>query len=149
MLFTITTTATPATDLGYLLHKNPARLQLVELAFGNAHVFYPEATQSRCTAALMLEVDPVQLVRGRGPSGESAALEQYVNDKPYIASSLMSVAISRVYGSALAGNSRERHQLADTPFHSSSESAQFHHGAANSSFASSSSQFAIRCRAPA
>ncbi len=115
MLLTITTTATPATDLGYLLHKNPSRPQVVELTFGNAHVFYPEATAQRCTAALLLDVDPIGLVRGRsGPSSEGGALEQYVNDKPYVASSLMSVAISRAFGSALSGNSKERPELADT-----------------------------------
>lgn len=65
MLLTITSTTPPATDLGYLLHKNPARVQTFELGFGNAHVFYPEATPERCTAALLLEVDPVRLVRGR------------------------------------------------------------------------------------
>jgi hypothetical protein len=82
MLLTLTTTAAPATDLGYLLGKNPARLQTFELAFGKAHVFYPEASATRCTAALVLEVDPVGLVRGRrGPAGEGGALEQYVNDR--------------------------------------------------------------------
>lgn len=115
VLLTITTTAAPATDLGYLLHKNPSRPQVVALTFGNAHVFYPEATAQRCTAALLLDVDPIGLVRGRsGPSGEGGALEQYVNDKPYVASSLMSVAISRAFGSALSGNSKERPELADT-----------------------------------
>ena len=102
MLLTLTTTAAPATDLGYLLAKNPARLHTFDLAFGKAHVFYPEATPERCTAALMLEVDPVGLVRGRqGPAGEGGALEQYVNDRPYVASSFLSVAIARVLGSAL------------------------------------------------
>src|SRR5919201_4756519 len=114
MLLTITTTAAPATNLGYLLAKNPARLHTFELAFGKAHVFYPEATPDRCTAALMLEVDPVGLVRGRrGPAGEGGALEQYVNDRPYVASSFMSVAISDVFGTAMAGRSKERPELAD------------------------------------
>ena len=110
MLLTITTTRRPATDLGYLLHKNPARPQSKELAFGTAHVFYPEATDDRCTAALLLEVDPVALVRGKGgaQSSPSFSLGQYVNDRPYAASSLMSVAIAQVYSSALAGTSRER-----------------------------------------
>src|SRR5438309_10200505 len=116
MLLTLTTTAAPATDLGYLLAKNPARLHTFDLAFGRAHVFYPEATPERCTAALMLEVDPVGLVRGRhGPAGEGGALEQYVNDRPYVASSFLSVAIAEVFGSALAGKSKERPQLVDTP----------------------------------
>ena len=116
MLLTIGTTATPATDLGYLLAKNPARLHTFELAFGKVHVFYPEASLELCTAALLLEVDPVGLVRGRkGPAGEGGALEQYVNDRPYVASSFLSVAIAQVFGSALSGNSRERPELANTP----------------------------------
>lgn len=113
MLLTVTTTHRPATDLGFLLHKNPARPQAFDLAFGRAHVFYPEANESRCTAALLLDVDPVGLVRGpRGPAGEGFALEQYVNDRPYVASSLMSVAIAQVFASALHGTSRERAELA-------------------------------------
>ena len=102
MLLTITNLQPPATDLGYLLHKNPARVQSFELAFGQAHVFYPEAADDRCTAALLLDVDPVGLVRGRGgPAWEGRALEQYVNDRPYVASSFLSVAIAGVYGSSL------------------------------------------------
>src|SRR3954463_8429063 len=113
MLLTVSTTATPATDLGYLLAKNPARLHSFDLAFGKAHVFYPEARVDRCTAALMLEVDPVGLVRDRrGPAGEGGALEQYVNDRPYVASSFLSVAIARVLGSALGGRSKDRPELA-------------------------------------
>lgn len=113
MLLTITTSHLPATDLGYLLHKNPRRPQAFELSFGRAHVFYPEATLERCTAALLLEVDPVGLVRDRrGPAGEGFALEQYVNDRPYVGSSFLSVAIAQVYGSALGGTSKERPALA-------------------------------------
>src|SRR5207249_1122854 len=86
MLLMITNTEPPATDLGYLLRKHPARLQSFELAFGQAHVFYTEASDERCTAALLLDIDPVGLVRNRrGPAGESHALEQYVNDRPYVA----------------------------------------------------------------
>jgi len=116
MLLTITNTQPPATDLGYLLSKNPARLQSFDLAFGQAHVFYTEASDERCTAALLLDIDPVGLVRNRrGPAGEGRTLEQYVNDRPYVASSFLSVAISQVFGSALAGRSKERPQLAETP----------------------------------
>jgi 3' terminal RNA ribose 2'-O-methyltransferase Hen1 len=116
VLLTITTTHRPATDLGYLLFKNPARPQAFEMSFGRAHVFYPQADDDRCTAALLLEVDPVALVRNRrGPAGEAFALEQYVNDRPYVASSFLSVAIARVLGSALSGTSRERPELATTP----------------------------------
>ncbi len=115
MLLTLTTTGTadaPATDLGYLLHKNPARPQAFTLAFGTAHVFYPEATADRCTAALRVVVDPVRLVRrGGGPAGDGFALQQYVNDRPYAASSLLSVAIAQVFSSALSGTSRERPEL--------------------------------------
>ena len=112
MLLTIATTHRPATDLGYLLHKNPARAQTFELAFGKAHVFYPEATEERCEAALLLDVDPVGLVRGGGGRG---LLADYVTDRPYVASSFMSVAIARVFGSALGGRSKDRPELAATP----------------------------------
>src|SRR5438876_12027284 len=116
MLLTITLTKQPATDLGFLLHKNPGRVHTRPLAFGQAHVFYPEASDERCTAALLLDVDPVGLVRNRrGPAGEGHALEQYVNDRPYVASSFLSVAIAQVFGSALAGKSKERPALAETP----------------------------------
>jgi 3' terminal RNA ribose 2'-O-methyltransferase Hen1 len=118
MLLTITNTQQPATDLGYLLHKNPARVQTFDLTFGQAHVFYPEARVERCTAALLLDVDPVGLVRKRrGPAGNAnsgGVLEQYVNDRPYVASSFLSVAISQVFGSALGGRSKDHAELADT-----------------------------------
>src|SRR5262245_7324104 len=116
MLLTITTTYQPATDLGYLLHKRPDRVQSFDLSFGRAHVFYPEATVERCTAALLLEVDPVGLVRSRhGPSGEGQLLQQYVNDRPYVASSFLSVALAQVYGSALSGRSKDSPDLAQMP----------------------------------
>ena len=100
MLLTITSTAPPATDLGYLLHKNPAKVQTYPLTFGSAHVYYPEASAERCTAALLLDVDPVGLVRDRkGPTGDGGRFDQYVNDRPYVASSFLSVAIAQVYGS--------------------------------------------------
>ncbi|HZU69036.1 MAG TPA: 3' terminal RNA ribose 2'-O-methyltransferase Hen1 [Ktedonobacteraceae bacterium] len=110
MLLTITTTYQPATDLGYLLHKNPARVQSFALSFGKAHVFYPEVSDECCTAALLLDVDPVQLVCG---SHGAASLEQYVNDRPYVASSFLSVAIAQVYGTALNGHSAARQGLAE------------------------------------
>ena len=93
MLLTLSTNHRPATDLGYLLHKNPARVQTEELSFGNVHVFYPDANDSLCTVALLLEIDPVALVRGRGSAGEGGLLEQYVNDRPYAANSFLSVAM--------------------------------------------------------
>ena len=115
MLLTITTTRRPATDLGYLLAKNPARAQTFSLAHGEAHVFYPEASEERCTAALVLDLDPVALVRGwRGPTGDDGLLGRYVNDRPYVASSFLSVAIGRVFGSAMKGTSKDRPELAAT-----------------------------------
>jgi len=110
MLLTLTLTRPPATDLGYLLHKHPERVQEFPLPFGAAHVFYPEATQERCTAALLLDVDPVGLIR-RGV--RFARLDQYVNDRPYVCSSFVSVALARVYNTALAGKCAARPELPD------------------------------------
>jgi 3' terminal RNA ribose 2'-O-methyltransferase Hen1 len=116
MLLTITYTGNPATDLGYLLHKSPSRVHSFEQVFGKAHVFYPETSPERCTAALLLEIDAIGLVRNRrGPSGEAHRLEQYVNDRPYAASSFLSVAIARTFGTAITGRSKERQKLAETP----------------------------------
>jgi 3' terminal RNA ribose 2'-O-methyltransferase Hen1 len=110
VFLTISTSGTqerPATDLGFLLHKHPGRKQAFSTSHGTAHVFYPEATAERCTAALLLDVDPVTLVRrgkGKGRGGSpDAALSQYVNDRPYAASSLLAVALSSVFKSALHG----------------------------------------------
>lgn len=113
MLLTITTTHRPATDLGYLLHKHPDRVQLFDLSFARAHVFYPEASEETCTAALLLDIDPIALRRRHANS--NFALGQYVNDRPYAASSLTSVAIARVFRSALAGISEERPELVEMP----------------------------------
>lgn len=105
MLLTITTTHQPANDLGYLLHKHPERVQSFDLSFGRVHVYYPEVDAERCTACLLLDVDSVGLVRGKNPD-QGFLLAQYVNDRPYAASSFMSVAISQVFGSALQGRSK-------------------------------------------
>ena len=105
--------AWPATDLGFLLHKNPERVQSFEVSAGVAHVFYPVAREDTCTAALLLEVDPVGLVRGaRGPAAEAFSLGQYVNDRPYTASSLMAVALARVFRTAMNGRCDARPALA-------------------------------------
>ncbi|MFI9642728.1 3' terminal RNA ribose 2'-O-methyltransferase Hen1 [Micromonospora sp. NPDC051925] len=118
MLLTLTTTHRPATDLGYLLVKHPDRVHEFDLPAGTAHVFYPEATDQRCTAALLVEVDPQRLGVGRGRRGKAAAtpesftLGQYVNDRAYAASSLLSSALSTVFRSALRGVSRDRPELA-------------------------------------
>lgn len=110
MLLTIGTTHSPATELGYLLHKHPDRCQSFSLSFGQAHVFYPEASTQQCTVALLLDVDSVKLVRGRG-----ARLEQYVSDRPYVASSFLSVAIAQVFSTALGGRCKDRPELVKTP----------------------------------
>ncbi|RMI31855.1 3' terminal RNA ribose 2'-O-methyltransferase Hen1 [Nocardia stercoris] len=113
MLLTITTTRAPATDLGFLLVKHPDRVQSFSTTGGTAHVFYPQATAERCTAALLLEVDPVELARpAKGQFG--FALGRYVNDRPYVASSLLAVALGKVFRSALNGSSRDRTDLAQT-----------------------------------
>src|SRR5262245_30317174 len=114
MLLKLTTTRRPATDLGYLLAKNPARCHSFALAFGQAHVFYPVARDDVCTAALLIDLDPIALVRGSKRGQESGLLSQYVNDRPDVASSFLSVAISRVLASALNGSSKERPELANT-----------------------------------
>ncbi len=112
MLLTISTTHQPAEELGYLLHKHPGKIQEFSLAFGRAHVFYPLLDFDHCTAALLLDVDPVGLVRGKG---SERTLDQYVNDRPYVASSMLAVAIAQVFGTALAGNCKARPALANTP----------------------------------
>lgn len=110
MYLSIATTHRPATDIGFLLHKHPARLHEIELPFGRAFVFYPQASEERCEAALVLDIDPVGLVRGKGRG--DGLLDHYVNDRPYAASSFLSVALARTFGTAMAGTSRDRPELA-------------------------------------
>ena len=116
MLLTISTTHAPATDLGFLLVKHPDRVQSFATTGGTAHVFYPEATAERCTVALLLDVDPVELARpSKGQkSPDSFSLGRYVNDRPYAASSLLTVALGKVFRSALKGVSKDRTDLVDT-----------------------------------
>ena len=116
MLLSVTTTHRPAGDLGFLLHKHPERVQRFDVTAGVAHVFYPDVSEERATATLLLEVDPVELVRtARGPSGEGFSLGQYVNDRPYVAGSLLSVALGKVFGSAMHGRCAARPELAAAP----------------------------------
>lgn len=113
MLMTVSTTLRPASDLGFLLHKHPDRPQRFEVAAGVAHVMYPESGPERCTAALLLEVDPVELVRSaRGPRSEGFSLGQYVNDRPYAASSLLAVTMGKVFNTAMKGRCDARPKLA-------------------------------------
>jgi 3' terminal RNA ribose 2'-O-methyltransferase Hen1 len=124
VFLTITATGSgpdsPATDLGFLLHKHPDRAQTFEVGVGTAHVFYPEVSAQRCTAALLLEIDPIGLVRGaRGrasaPGSDGFALAQYVNDRPYAASSMLAVALAKVFRTALAGRCDHRPELPGQP----------------------------------
>jgi 3' terminal RNA ribose 2'-O-methyltransferase Hen1 len=121
VLLTITSTTPPATDLGFLLHKHPGRLQSFDVSAGQAHVFYPEAAEQRCTAALLLEIDPIDLVRGAGRGGNRGAakggpdafsLAQYINDRPYAASSMLAVALGKVFRTAMSGRCDARPELA-------------------------------------
>jgi hypothetical protein len=111
MLLTLTARTANARDLGYLLRKHPDKLQTFELPFGAGHVWYPLANDDACSATLFLDVDPVALVRGKSPSADGM-VDAYVNDRPYVASSFLSVAIARLYGAALNGRS-DRADLAE------------------------------------
>jgi len=115
MFLSITTTQHPATNLGYLLHKHPDKVQTFSTAGGKAHVFFPEASDDRCTAILLLDIDPVELVRTLKVPGQSRVLQHYVNDRPYVASSFTSSAISNVYSSALNGRCSDRPEWVDLP----------------------------------
>ena len=112
MLLTISTTHSPATDLGYLLHKHPNKFQSVDLSIGKAHIFYPESAPEKTTVALLLDIDPIDMVRGsRNMAGKGFALGQYVNDRPYVASSFMSVAIAKAFSTAMNGKCNARPAL--------------------------------------
>ena len=114
MILTLSTTHRPATDLGYLLHKNPDHCHSSDLPFGTAHVVYPEATEDRCSMSFLVDIDPVGLVRNsRGPRGNEFSLSQYVNDRPFATSSFMSVALAKVFSTAMGGRSKERPELAE------------------------------------
>ncbi|MBQ6382066.1 MAG: 3' terminal RNA ribose 2'-O-methyltransferase Hen1 [Clostridia bacterium] len=114
MILTITWEGQNTQDLGFLLWKHPERAQQFELSYGKAYVFYPEVTDERTTAALVLDIDPIDLARGKLGSKEGGLFD-YVNDRPYAATSFMSTAINRVFGSAMKGKSEHRPNLAATP----------------------------------
>jgi 3' terminal RNA ribose 2'-O-methyltransferase Hen1 len=113
MLLEINTTHKPATDLGYLLHKHPDKLQTFDLSVGKAHIFYPEANENSCTACLLIDINPIELVRGK--KGPNAFLQEfYVNDRPYTSNSFLSSALVKAYGSALNGTCNARPELVNT-----------------------------------
>jgi 3' terminal RNA ribose 2'-O-methyltransferase Hen1 len=116
VLITVSYSGPSSTDLGYLLFKHPAKLQTFDMSVGQAHVFYPEATDERCTMALLLEVDPIGLVRNRRFGGSDAySLGHYVNDRPYASSSMLAVALGQVFRTAMTGRCDERPELAASP----------------------------------
>ncbi len=116
MLLTITYEGTNTQELGFLLHKNPERAQQFELSYGKAYVFYPEVSDTRTTAALLLDIDPLDLARGKAGS-KDGGLFDYVNDRPYASTSFMSTALVRIFGTAMNGRCDQRQELADTPLH--------------------------------
>ena len=108
---TITTTHSPATDLGYLLHKHPDKVQSFNIPGGKAVVFYLEATEQRCTATLLMDINNIDLVKVMRIPVDYSLMKHYVNDRPYVASSFMSSAISKVYGTAMNGNCKAKPEL--------------------------------------
>lgn len=114
MLLTITYAGKQTQDLGYLLHKNPYRAQSFDLSFGNAYVFYPEVSDEKTTAALLLDINPIDLARGKLGSREGGLFD-YVNDRPYVSSSFMSTAMVKIFGTAMNGRCDKKQELADTP----------------------------------
>jgi 3' terminal RNA ribose 2'-O-methyltransferase Hen1 len=114
MLLTITYTGQNTAELGYLLFKNPYRPQKFELNYGDAYVFYPEVSNERTTAALLLDIDPIDLARGKSDANRNGLFD-YVNDRPYVSSSFLSTAISNVFGTAMTGRADEHQSLSDSP----------------------------------
>lgn len=116
MLLTITAEGENAAALSFLLHKHPDKLQQVELSVGVAYIFYPECEKEKVTAALLLDIDPIGMVRNaKNFAGKDFLLGQYVNDRPYVASSFMSSAISKAFSSAMNGSCKEHPEFIDMP----------------------------------
>lgn len=114
MLLTITYKGSQTQNFGYLLHKNPYRSQSFDLSFGHAYVFYPEVSDEKTTVALLLDINPIDLARGKLGSNDGGLFD-YVNDRPYVASSFMSTALVRIFGTAMNGKCEKNQELADTP----------------------------------
>ena len=101
-----------ARDLGYLLHKHPDHLHERDTGAGTAYIFFSEKDDAQSTAVLYLDIDAVELVRGKNKQSDGL-LEQYVNDRPFVANSFMSVALGRSFAQTIAGKSKDRQALAD------------------------------------
>ena len=113
MLLTISNKGENASDFGFLLHKHPDRVQEIDIKVGKAHIFYPVSNANQCTAALLLDINPVSLARNNRQNRADFSLAEYVNDRPYTASSFMSVAIAKAFASALNGTCHKRPDLVD------------------------------------
>jgi len=114
MILNISTTHFPATDLGYLLHKHPDKFQTLELSVGKAHIFYPEKSNERTSISLLLDIDSIDMVRSaRNIKNDGFAFGHYLNDRPYVASSFMSVAIVKAFSSAINGKCKDKPELVD------------------------------------
>jgi len=113
MLLEISTTHNPATDLGFLLHKHPDKVQEIDLAIGKAHIFYPEANQNRCTICLLLDINPIEVIKSK-KNIRNFLQENYVNDRTYTSNSFMSTAIVKAFGSAINGTCHTRPELPET-----------------------------------
>ncbi len=115
MLLTIKAQLSPGEDFGYLLHKHPARCHSFPSGWGAAHVFFPQISETSCTVALILDIDPISLVRTKDAAGRNSfSLDQYVNDRPYVASSFLSLTLAKVFHTALRGNCQDRPELPQT-----------------------------------
>ena len=114
MLLTITYKGSDTQNLGYLLHKNPYRAQSFDMSFGKAYVFYPEVSDAQTTMALLLDINPIDLARGKLGTSEGGLFD-YVNDRPYVSSSFMSTALVRIFNTAMQGKCDKMQVLADTP----------------------------------
>ena len=112
MILSISTNQYPATDLGYILHKHPDKFHTFDLSVGKAYVFYPEISEEKTTISLLLDIDPIEMVRGgKNIAGDSFALGHYVNDRPYVASSFLSVAIAKAFSTAMNGTCKFNPEL--------------------------------------
>jgi len=96
-------------ELGFLLHKHPAKVHTKETNFGQVHVLYPNPTE----ALLLLEIDPLALTKRGG--GHAFALKPYVNDRCYVASSFLSVALNQMFRTAMAGRCNKKPELVEKP----------------------------------
>ena len=113
MLLTITTKRANASDLGYLLHKHPDKVQTFDMSAGKIHIFYPIAQADCCSVCLLMDIDPVEFARKNKGNRSALSLDHYVNDRPYAASSFLSVAISKAFNTAMNGHCQQMPHLVD------------------------------------